>query len=119
MTRYVFLKGEDISVFVNDELLNAVISANIRKTTEYYDIMEYLSDQEVERIPIKTEYNITLQKAYTDENPFDNTEEFSLKIKSKDNTVTYESCILLEEENSLSRNNTLTTVYKMKAFNKF
>lgn len=119
MIQYVFLKGDDISVYINDKLLCAVISANIKETTTYYHIMEYLSDEEIERIPIKTEYDITLQKAYTNESPFENAEEFSVKIKSKDKIVTYEPCILLEEENSLSQNNTLTTVYKIKAFNKF
>lgn len=119
MTRYVFLKGDDISVYINDELLCAVISANIIETTTYYDVMQYLSDEEVERINLRKEYNITLKKAFTNENPIVNPEDFSLKIKSKNNVITYEPCILLEEENFLSQNNTLTTVYKIKAYNKF
>ncbi len=119
MTQYVFLKGDDISVYINDELLCAVISASIKESASYYDVMQYLSDEKVARIPLKKEYNIILQKVYADESPFENSEDFSLKIKSKNSVTTYEPCILLEEESSLSQNNTLTSVYKIKAYNKF
>lgn len=119
MTRYVALKGDDISVYINNHLLGAVMSANIKETTDYYDVRQYLSDEEVDRIPLKKEYSITLQKAFENINPFENSEEFSLKIKSKEKETTYEPCVLLEEENFLSQNNTLTTVYKIKAYNEF
>lgn len=119
MIRYVLLKGDDISVYINNHLLGAVISANIKETTDYYDVMQYLSDEEVDRIPLKKEYSITLKKNFENISPFDNSEEFSLKIKSIEKETTYDPCILLEEENFLSQNNTLTTVYKIKAYNKF
>lgn len=119
MRPVVFLKGDDISVYVNGELLSGVISLKVKKTITYYNICQYLSGEFLKKIPLKREYDLVLTKVYTKENPFENLSEFLISVNCDGKITTYEPCILLEEESVYLQNDTIASVYKIKACDKY
>lgn len=115
MTPVVLLKGDDISVLLNDKIIDAVISLNIKETVTYYNIYQYLSGEPAKQIPLKREYNLILKKSFSEDNPFKNIADFSLEVKYPGKTVLYEHCNLTEEESELLQNKDLVTIYKINA----
>ncbi len=114
MTVVTLLKGDDITVALNDKIIDSVLEVNIKKTEEYYNVLQYLSIEPVDEILQKREYIITLKKAYSEEKFFDMNTEFNLKITSKIKSVTYFACKITEEETSLLPTKEMISAYKIK-----
>lgn len=110
MTVVTLLKACDITAFINDKIIDAVIEVKIKKTEEFYKVNQYLTTKPVEEVFQKRKYEITLEKAYSGESLRSG---FDLKIKTKDKAVTYFDCKITEQENCLLNSKDMVTVYKI------
>lgn len=114
MTVVTLLKGDDIKVLLNGNVIDAVLEVKINKTEEFYDVLQYLTNEPVDKVLKKRKYEITLKKAYSQEKLFDLNTKFDLQIVSKSKTVTYIDCEIIEEEHSLLPAKDMITAYKIK-----
>lgn len=118
MKTVVFLKGSDIDIFADDNLLSGVISLKIKENRELYNICEYLSGEYVQQVPLKRKFELTLEKAFTEEDVLENLTDFTIKVKAGNKEAVYEGCSLTEKNHNLSGQKPLSTVYKITALSK-
>ncbi len=114
MIRVTLLKGDDIQVFVNGNILDAVIKVVIKKQEEYHKIYEYLSNKEVDSVLQNSKYDIELTTAYCENSIVQLNTAFDLTIQGKEKSDTYKDCKIIQEETTLSNTRDLVTVYKIQ-----
>lgn len=118
MTTEVLLKGDDIQVLLNNEIIGGIVKLTVKETEEYYNIQEYLSGEFVDQIPLKREYEITVEKAYTEENVFKEIKNFEIAVKAEKSETVYGGCVLAEKTDNFSQKNPLFSVYRIIAKSK-
>ena len=110
MTVVTLLKACDVTVYVNDKILDAVLEVKIKKTDDFYKVYQYLTTKPVDKVFQKRRYEITLKKAYSQEFL---SSDFNLIIKTKDKAVTYFDCKISDREDCLVNGKDVVTVYKI------
>lgn len=111
MTVVTLLKSCDVLVYVNDEILDAVLEVEIKKSDDFYNVCQYLTAKPVDKVFQKRKYEITLKKAYSQELL---SSGFNLKIKTKDKAFTYFDCKISDREDCLVNGKDMVSVYKIK-----
>ncbi len=114
MIRVTLLKGDDIQVFVNGSILDAVIKVVVKKQEEYHKIYEYLSNKEVDSVLQSSKIDIELTTAYCENSILQLNTAFDLAIQGKEKSDTYKNCKIIQEETTLSNTKDLVTVYKIQ-----
>lgn len=87
-----FLKGEDITVLKNGNILGGIISVETQKNSTVYGVKQYMSDS-VSCAHTKDEYTVTIEmnvpsrEGFLKESRMD-----SIELKTADGSETYRNC---------------------------
>lgn len=87
-----FLKGEDITVLKNGNILGGIISVETQKNSTVYGVKQYMSDS-MSCAHTKDEYTVTIEmnvpsrEGFLKESRMD-----SIELKTADGSETYRNC---------------------------
>lgn len=91
MNDYAFVKGDDIVIKLDGEILGGVQKAVCTSINTVEKIEEFLNDEPVEKIP-RSKYSILLVMHSKSQCPFENTVFDCIEFFDELNTVAYENC---------------------------
>lgn len=118
MSKTVLFKGGDARIYVNGKILCRVLSVKISESCKTYDIYEYLSGEAVKRLPLKREYIITVERAFSPEDGTEEYEDFTLTVKTGDRKTAYTGCNISEKTVEIKPDGTPAVVVKINAVSK-
>ncbi len=109
------LKGEDINVYVDDELLCFVTSFVATESSDVYKIEEFLCDEAFDTIPLNKSYEITLKAlSHLDGEVFEK-QGFTLSVTDNNKKYEYLNCCLKSKEKEAMPQKPLTNKYMIVA----
>lgn len=110
MADFVFVKGEDITIKLNGEVLGGVQKAVCTTKKSFSDIKEFLTDIPVARVEEK-KYEITLTLNSQSFDDFENELE-SIEFSDSSKTVIYTKCSVEEAQSTVNAKGNVE--YKVK-----
>ena len=101
MIEFNFAKGNNVVISLDDIVLGGVSSAVCYKNTKFVDIVQFLSDAPVHRTA-QNSYTVTLTMNFKNKNPFENSEDFIIKISDNSKTIEYKGCFVCSIESKIN-----------------
>ena len=112
MTDFVFLKGDDVTVKLNSEILGGVLKAECVTQNTFINIEQFLTDIPVKRIS-KKNYEIVLTQNSDSENPLFQSDSIAeLEFSDNQRTVKYYDCCVKSTESIINAKGAVE--YKVK-----
>lgn len=109
------LKGNDIELFVDDELLFFVTSFVAQQNAEVYKIEEFLCDEAFDTVPLNKSYELILCTLMHQSAKVFDKESFSLSVHDGNKKYEYLNCRLKSKEQEILPNKPIIDKYTIVA----
>lgn len=96
------IRGKDVKMTVDDELLFGMTEFSSEEKRKYHDVYEYLSDKPLQRIPGHAAYTIKLavMTLFCDQIPHDR--RFTLCVRCDETEYVYEGCAVTASKSEIN-----------------
>lgn len=109
------LKGKDVELALNGELLCFVVDFSAKEMKDSYPITEFLSDTYVDNIVMKPRYELNITTlSHLDSRVFEK-DGFELSVQLSDQKYVYKNCSLIKTQKDVNEDKPIVDRYTIIA----